>query len=532
MSSAHHSILLNSAGTVATWGYNVSRQLGDGSDNSQCCNRFDRSVPGNAVKGAYSGTTDLGDNTGNAMIQVAGGYRHSLALAADGTVFTWGSNNYGEGGTSVPGNTSLPARVLAGAYSGTTWLGDNSSNKVVAAAGGVNFSVAVTQDGLVYTWGWNNNAQLGDNTTTDRATPIRVLAGAYAGTTFLGDNSSNRIVAIAAGQYHVLALAQDGTVYAWGLNGSGQLGNNSTTGSGTPVRVLKGAYGGTTYLGDNGSNPVIAIAAGGSQSMALMQDGTVFMWGLNSDGQLGDNTTTNRLTPVHVLKGAYTGTTNLGDASGNGMTRITTGGAHSLALGGDGTVYAWGDNFYGQLGDGSNTDRPTPVRTLKGLYSGTTYLGDNSGNPIVDISAGMNHSLALDGNCTVYSFGRNHKGQLGDSTTTDRNTPVIVSGTGSGGGFLRPQIGGVTMQGYILSQNLPNPFCTTTVIGYTLPKETHVTLELFDGSGRLIRTIVDEVEGEGSYSQLVTSEGLACGVYHYRLTAGSQSMSRTMILLR
>ncbi|MEE9450789.1 MAG: hypothetical protein V3V72_12125, partial [Ignavibacteriaceae bacterium] len=155
--------------------------------------------------------------------------------------------------------------------------------------------------------------------------------------------------------YHSVGLNADGTVYSWGNNDYGQLGDNSTTQRETPVKVLKGAYSGTTYLGDNADNKIIAVALGQYHSIALAEDGTVYSWGQNNYGQLGDGTEDiNRLTPVKVLKGAYSeGTTYLGDNINNKITAVALGYYHSIALAVDGTVYSWGRNHYGQLGDGT-----------------------------------------------------------------------------------------------------------------------------------------------------------------------------------
>ncbi len=115
-----------------------------------------------------------------------------------------------------------------------------------------------------------------------------MLKGAYSGTTYLGDNVvSNKIIAVALGESHSIALAADGTVYSWGLNNFGQLGNGPTGQETTPVKVLKGEYGGTTYLGDDSNNKITAVALGYYHSIALAEDGTVYSWGFNGSGQLG-----------------------------------------------------------------------------------------------------------------------------------------------------------------------------------------------------------------------------------------------------
>ncbi|MGD8307684.1 MAG: hypothetical protein PVF17_13585, partial [Ignavibacteria bacterium] len=427
---AQHSIGLKVDGTVYTWGYNYYGQLGDNTTTQS-------NTPVKVLKGAYSeGTTYLGDNVNNKITAVALGNVSSIAVTEDGIVYTWGHNYYGNLGDNTATQRNTPVKVLKGEYSGTTYLGDNASNPIIDVAMGYYFSIALASDGTVYSWGINSYGKLGDNTTTQRNTPVKVLKGEYSGTTYLGDNSSNKIISVRLGNLHSIALAEDGTVYTWGYNSYGALGDNTTTQRWTPVKVLKGEYSGTTYLGDNSNNKIIAVAVGQYHSIALAADGTVYTWGSNANGNLGDNTTTERWTPIKVLKGEYSGTTYLGDNGSNPIVSVAVGNHNAIALAEDGTVFTWGFNNYGQLGDGTeDTDRLTPIKVLKGDYSGTTYLGDNASNPITAASFGNMYSIALAEDGTVFTWGRNNLGQLGDNTTTQRNTPVKVNGIG-GIGYL------------------------------------------------------------------------------------------------
>jgi len=249
-------------------------------------------------------------------------------------------------------------------------------NKAQAIAAGGLHSLILLDDGTVMAFGYNANGQLGDGSTTTRLTPVRVD---------LGDNKAQ---AIAAGAGHSLVLLDDGTVRAFGYNANGELGDGSTTNRLTPVRV------------NLGGNKAQAIAAGGLHSLVLLDDGTVRAFGRNSNGQLGDGSTTNWLTPVRV---------NLG---GNKAQAIAAGDHHSLILLDDGTVMAFGGNSHGQLGDGSTTNRLTPVRV---------NLGSNKAQAI---AAGYYHSLILLDDGTVMAFGYNAHGELGDGSTTNRLTPV------------------------------------------------------------------------------------------------------------
>ena len=411
MGQGYHTILLKSDGTVYTWGQNFYGALGNGTTKES-------HVPVEVSRGAYSGTTYLGDNSSNKIISVAMGRFHSIALAEDGTVFTWGLNSDGELGNSTTTNSSIPIKVLKGSYSGIAYLGDNPSNKIIAVSAGNVHSVALAQDGTVYTWG---NYYIGRSNT-----PVKIPMGAYSGTAYLGDNPGNKIIAVSAGYSYSLALAEDGTVYTWGYNIYGQLGNNTTTTSDVPIKVLMGAYPGTTYLGDNSSNKIISVVAGDSHCIAFAQDNTVYSWGRNTYGQLGDSSNNHRYVPVKVLMGAYSGTAYLGDDSNNKIISLVGGDSHCIAIAQDNTVYTWGHNNYGQLGDGSNKDSYVPVKVLKGAYSGSTYLGDNSSNKIIAVSTGSFHSFALAQDGTVYTWGYNTNGQLGNNSTSATPLPVIA----------------------------------------------------------------------------------------------------------
>lgn len=356
---------------------------------------------------------------------------HVVVGHNNGSVYTWGSNSHGMLGNGTTTGSNLPIKVLNGAYAGTEYLGDNPNNQIVDIAANRLHSAAVAEDGTVYAWGYNVYGELGDGTTTERHVPVKVLKGEYGGegSTYLGDDPSNKIIAIALGQDFSMALAEDGCVYAWGCDIYDQLGRGNWWESEIPFnlpgKVLAGEYGGeeSTYLGDNPDNKIISVALSGYSSFALASDGSVYAWGRNPFGGLGDNTTTQRSVPVKVLKGAYDGTTFLGDNPDNKIIFI----APSAAVAEDGTVYAWGHNDHGQLGNGTTTDSYVPIKVLRGKYEGTEYLGDNSTNKIISISSGglMSVSLAEDG--SVYTWGYNGFGGLGDGTNIDNSSPVRVN---------------------------------------------------------------------------------------------------------
>ena len=330
------------------------------------------------------------------------------------TVAAWGDNFFGQLGNGVPlpypddSRSTMPVEVsnLDGA-------------ELKAIAGGANHSLALKNDGTVLAWGLNQDGQLGDGTNTDSSTPVEVKdpndpSGYLSG-----------VKALAAGSSHSLALKDDGTVWAWGTNESGQLGDGTNANSTQPVKVAN-------------LSGVEAISGGGasSYSLALKDDGTVWAWGDNRasqgtriGGQLGDDEITSSNTPLQVSD------------LPSGMEAIAAGAEHGLALKDDGTVWAWGYNWFGQLGDGTSTDGTLTTCEVT-MIGGTTSSSCPDSNTPVQISevggieaiaAGGAHGLALKDDGTVWAWGMNQDGQLGNGTytlgtsTPGINTPVQVS---------------------------------------------------------------------------------------------------------
>ena len=348
-----HSLALKTDGTVWAWGYNSEGQLGDGTRN----NKF----------------TPVQVGSLNDVIAVSGGALYSLALKSDGTAWAWGDNGYGQLGVDTMTVVS------------TTPVQVSSLNNVIAISAGAIHSLALKNDGTVWAWGHNGSyGLLGDGTTTSSYIPVQV-------------SSLNDVIAIAAGDLHSLALKNDGTAWAWGHNGYGQLGvGTMTVVSRTPVQV-------------SSLNDVFAISGGCHHSMALKKDGTAWAWGLNDYGQLGIGTTANSYIPAQI-------------SSLSGVSAITGGHRHSLALKNDDTVWAWGINQWGQLGDGTTTNSSIPIQisSLSGVSA---------------IAQGWDHSLALRTDGTVWAWGYNPVGQLGDGTMTNRYTPIQTLGP-DGEGYL------------------------------------------------------------------------------------------------
>ncbi len=402
------SIALKADNTVRAWGLNSSGQLGDGTTTQ-------RTLPVTVT--SLAGAT-----------AIAAGDTHAIALKANGTAFAWGLNSSAQLGIGNTTNSTTPVQIpgvttatsIAGGTNHTHLIlsdgrllsfGDNSNGQlgdglttprrltlvqptawtdVSALATGASHTLAVRGSGsnsTVWSWGLNTNGQLGDNSTTIRRLPVQVPGLAA-------------IAKVAAGASHSLALTNNGTLRTWGLNTSGQLGNGNTTQSLLPLSLAS-------------PTGITAIAAGDNHSLALKSDGTIWVWGLNANGQLGDGLTANRTSAFQL--------TSLSNA-----TAVAAGNSHSLALKSDGTVWAWGLNTNGRLGDNSTTQRLAPVQ-VKGVGGTGNLTG------ITAIAAAGGHSLALKTDGTLYAWGLNANGQLGDNSTTQRLTPVQVKGPGGVG---------------------------------------------------------------------------------------------------
>ncbi|MEN6349224.1 MAG: immunoglobulin-like domain-containing protein [Syntrophomonas sp.] len=315
-----------------------------------------------------AGTGGSGEENQIQITPLAAGYFQSMAVKNDGSVWAWGLNDTGQLGDGTTTNQFIPVQV-------------HNLQDIKAVSAGDYHSAALTGTGTVWVWGDNGSGQLGDGSETDHNTPVQVpgLTG---------------VTAIAAGGRHNLGLTGSGRIKAWGHSYYGQVGNGETiTNCGTPVEL-------SSLAG------IVAVAAGANHSLAIMgSDGSVWAWGCNDRGQLGDGTNTSHSTPTKVP-----------GLSGITAISATFRGDHSLAVAGDGSVWAWGANDYGQLGDGTKTDRNTPVKVL-GL----------DGVKIVAVIAGHRHSLALASDGTVWGWGNNFDGQVGDGVATAAETNVNTS---------------------------------------------------------------------------------------------------------
>ena len=358
----------------AAWGYNSFGQVGDGT----------RTVQRDPVAVISSGAL-----AGRSILAMSAGINHSLALCSDGTMLAWGSGSSGVLGTgSFTALSTEPLEVdTTGVLAGKT---------VSSISAGFNFNLALCTDGTTVAWGQNNYGQLGDGTEYQKLGPVDISNnGVLAG---------KRVIAVSSGSSHGLALCDDGTVASWGASFYGALGFTPQLPSNLPVAVDRsGVLSGKT---------VVAIAAGGAHNIVLCSDGTLASWGWNDAGQLGNNSTADSPVPVAV--------TRTGALAGKVVVGISASDNHSMALCSDGTLVAWGANYSGQLGDGTTTNRATPVRVR-------ANRGDLlNRKQVIGISLGRYHSLATCSDGTLAVWGGNSDGQLGNGGTASSAVPVAT----------------------------------------------------------------------------------------------------------
>jgi len=283
---------------------------------------------------------------------------------------------------------------------------------VTAIAAGDVHTCVLLSDGKAQCWGFNFFGQLGNGTNIDSLTPVTVLRSP-------GGPPLTGIVGLAAGEHHTCALLSSGRSMCWGYNGNGQLGDGTTTDSPTPVTV-RSPQGGPALQG------IRAIAIDdGLSSCAVLTSGQARCWGNNAFGQLGDGTLTDSPLPVTVMSAP-------GGRALSNITQIAPGQSHTCARLGNGQARCWGNNAFGELGDGTTTDSPTPVTVLSA--PGGPALTD-----VTSVGAGFIHSCALLGSGQARCWGFNDFGSLGDGTTTTSPSPVAVIGAQGG-----PPLTGIT----------------------------------------------------------------------------------------
>ncbi len=337
--------------SLKCWGSNSEGVLGDGT------------FADSAVPTAVELANDLEAES------IVTGDNHTCAILNDNSLACWGSNRFGQlGSGTAGGEESTPVAVD---------LGAGRTAKAVSVGG--NHTCAVLDDDTLRCWGHNGFGQLGDNTLADKASPTTITLG------------GNTVKFISTGENHTCAILDDDSLSCWGDNDYGQLGDNSTTDRRAPTSISLG------------TNTAKFISARNRHTCAILDDDSLSCWGYNGAGQLGDGTTVDKDEPTAV---------NLGS---NTAKVVSVGKNHTCAVLDDDSLSCWGDNGFGQLGDGSTTDRSSPIAVMLG-----------SGRSVRTISVGRDHVCATLDNSALKCWGSNSFGQLGYGAPVYRDVPTAV----------------------------------------------------------------------------------------------------------
>ena len=313
---------------------------------------------------------------------LSSGGQHTCAILDNGLVSCWGKGDNGRLGFYAMSDELTPAL--------TNSLG--TGRTAVAISSGNSHTCAILDNGAVSCWGHGTRGQTASSNTNQYSPEL---------TNSLG--TGRTAVALSSGDYHTCAILDIGVVSCWGENGKGELGNGGTADTNTPT---------LTYSLGTGRTAV-ALSSGSFHTCAILDNGSVSCWGWNADGQLGSGETSNQ-NPSPAL------TSSLG--IGRTAVALSSGGSHTCAILDDGSVSCWGKNWYGQLGDGTTTDRLTPTQT--------SSLG--TGRTAVAISTGYTHTCVILDNGDVSCWGTGNRGQLGHGGTSHQSSPTLTSSLGTG----------------------------------------------------------------------------------------------------
>ena len=294
------------------------------------------------------------------------GDAHSALLTADGTLYTWGENRYGQLGDGTLISKLEPVKVL---------------EDVVSVELGGNHSAAITSDGSLYVWGYNYYGQVGDGKRLNVKSPVKIL---------------DDVVGVSLGGNHSAAITSDGDLYVWGCNTNGQVGDGSQRVRTEPVKVLE---------------DVESVSLGSAHSAAVKTDGSLWVWGCNTNYQLGDGTTYMRTRPVELM---------------DGVKQVSLGSSHSACVTEDGELYVWGMNSNGEQGSGSNVPVKEPALRMEHVASvalgGFTKKVDGS-----DSTSYYGHSACITEEGVLYVWGGNESGEVGNGKQTDVLKPMEIA---------------------------------------------------------------------------------------------------------
>lgn len=414
---------LGSNDKVYCWGQNYYKGVGNDST-------VDATSPKVVLDGVMPGGTLIKDFA-------VGGY-HACAVSTDDDIYCWGFNREGTLGDGTLTDSGTPVKVLAGEIP--------ANSQIVDIESGWYFTCAKTDENKVYCWGANSGQELGNDSGVDSNTPVEITNLVIPDDTTISSWSS-------AVNTQCAITNKNGAIYCWGDNMSGELGLGTSNNKNSPTatwngemptgvdvqKVVVGNFHGCLLATnnkvycwahsqiDNDSNvPVevpqgeipdgvtlVDIISGWSSNCVIGDDGWAYCWGYDYGGNLGNGTEGNKLTPTAISQGEI--------PDGVTIETVVSGGRYSCALSSNDKVYCWGDNTYGQLGNGTTTSSTTPVEVLQGAIPGGVTI-----KSIAEMTSGGYHTCVIGSNNIAYCWGENNYGQIGDNTTTNRSTPVAT----------------------------------------------------------------------------------------------------------
>jgi alpha-tubulin suppressor-like RCC1 family protein len=303
---------------------------------------------------------------GSNWVGVECGYFHTIALKNNGSLWDWGYGGEGAIGDNQTLDRSSPVQTIT---NGTNWMSVDSATENGRAFG-------IKMDGTLWGWGHNATGELGDDSTNWKSSPVQTVTN--------GTNWKQ----VASGAYHTAGIKKDGTLWMWGSNYCGQLGDDTTITVSSPIQTI---CGGTNWK---------QVSCGYCHTAAIKNDGTLWMWGSNYFGELGIDNTAFQSSPVQTICG------------GTNWKQVSCGDFHTVALKNDGTLWLWGKNAYGELGDETTIDKSSPIQTITG---GTSWK---------QCSGGQHNTAAIKNDGTLWVWGFNVNGELGCNDTTNRSSPI------------------------------------------------------------------------------------------------------------
>ena len=325
------SFAIKSDGSLWAWGGNHNGRLGD------------------STLDARHSPVKIMDS----VISVTAGDTHTMAIRSDGSLWAWGNIHEAYGGGYI---RHTPIKVM---------------DSVVAVAAGYYHTAAIKNDGSLWTWGWNYDGQLGDGTTEDRHLPVKVM---------------DSVIAVAAGSWFALAIKEDGSLWGWGQNYFGELGDGTAIDRLSPIKIM---------------DSVVSVSANDSTAMAIKEDGSLWAWGGNEFGQIGDGTANtyddeypvpnviednNKYSPVKIM---------------DSVSSVSVGGYHTMAIKRDGSLWVWGNNDRGQIGDGTASTMDVLTVVVDRSKHSPVKIMDS----VTEVSAGSYHSMAVKNDGSLWSWG-------------------------------------------------------------------------------------------------------------------------------